>query len=128
MPEMATYNIPKTQTARLTAAAVARGLRLTTASTGLCSVSNSLTVRGEHVALTAGAASGVVAVAPIQSGGSAPFISDGAGAIAVGDPIYCALAGKVSTTSTNATLLGRALTAAAATDGLLVVVQIESSL
>lgn len=52
--------------------------------------------------------------------------SDGTGAIAVGDLIYTAASGQVSTTSTNAKLIGRALTAATATAGA--IVEIETTL
>lgn len=128
MAEMATYNIAKTTTARLTAAAVVRGLRLTRAATTDLASAAAIGVRGDCVALTAGAASGVIAVCPLQGPGSVPVVSDGTGAIAIGDTVYSAAAGKVSGTATNAVLIGKARTAAAATDGILFVVELENPL
>ena len=124
MASPACYNIPITKSVTVTAVAVSRGARLTLASTGTAAAS-AATVRGDYVALQDIPASGIGLVAPIESGGSVPLIPDGA--IAIGDAVYSAASGKVSTTSTNAVLIGKAVQASSG-DGVLFAAELKSAL
>lgn len=99
----------------LSAVAVVRGARLTLASTSLCAAS-AIGVRGDYVAVQAGAASETIAAVPLQLGCVVPMLASEA--IAVGDAVYSAAAGKVSKTSGGAILLGKAVQAASG-DGIL---------
>lgn len=108
-----------------TSVAQARGLRVTFDSTGTTSAA-AIGVRGDYITAQAIAASGVGAAVSPQAGIIVPVISNGGGAIAVGDTIYSAASGKTSTTSTSAVLLGKAVTAAAATDGVLYEVLLQN--
>lgn len=116
MAELACYTNAPLTSIRLTASAVARGLRVSMASTGLCAVAAS-TVRGDYVMSQAGAASqnDVAAFQP-QAGGITPYVADGA--ISIGDTIYSAASGKVGKTSTSTVIIGIANTAASG-DGIL---------
>lgn len=110
MAELAAYtNAPKFS-ATLTAVAVVRGVRLTMDSSNLYSVS-AISVRGDLVASVAGAASECIACYSLQTGSIVAMVANEA--IAVGDDVFSAAIGKVSTTSGGgAVLLGKANTAA----------------
>jgi len=100
----------------LSAVAVVRGARLTLAATSLCAAS-AIGVRGDYVAVQAGAASETIAAVPLQLGCVVPMLASEA--IAVGDDVLSAASGKVSTTTGGgAVLLGKAATAASG-DGVL---------
>jgi len=68
MAELATYLGVEPQTARLTAVAVARGVRLALDSSGTSAVTGANTIRGDYVSLQAGAASDVILVTNMQDG------------------------------------------------------------
>ncbi len=68
MAELATTIGIKPQTARLTAVAVARGVRLALDSSGTCAVTGANTIRGDYVTLQSGVASEVIAVTNMQDG------------------------------------------------------------
>lgn len=107
----------------LSAVAVARGIRVTLASTGLCAAS-AISERGDYVTVAAGAASATVAAVPLQLGCIVPMTASEA--ITLGDPIYSAATGLVSKTSGGgAVLLGKANTAASGT-GVLFEVLLEN--
>jgi len=101
-----------------TAAAIARGIRVTLDSSQVVSAAAS-TVRGDFVAATAVAASGTGAFVPLQAGAIVPVVTDGVSAVAVNDTIYSAASGKVGKVSTGTVILGKAVTACASTDGVL---------
>lgn len=120
MADMATYIGVTPVTAKLSAVAVARGVRLTLASTGLCAVSAS-TERGEYVTLREGAASEVIPVAVSGTPAKVPALASEA--VAIGDAAYSAANGKFSKTATSAVLMGK-WTMAASGDGVLGEVQL----
>lgn len=101
-----------------TAAAIARGIRVTLDSSQVVSAAAS-TVRGDFVAATALAASSTGAFVPLQMGSIVPMVTDGVSAFAVNDTVYSAASGKVGKVSTSTVILGKAMTAAASTDGVL---------
>lgn len=68
MAELATELGIQPQTRKLTAVAVVRGVRLQLDSNDLVAVTGANTIRGDFVALQAGAASEFIAVAPMQDG------------------------------------------------------------
>ena len=109
MAELAAYTNAPLTTAINSAVAIARGVRVALASTGLVAAAAS-TVRGDYVASQAVAASTPAAYFQPQAGGIVPMLADGA--IAVGDTIYSAASGKVGLTSTGAVIIGKANTAA----------------
>ncbi len=115
MAELAAYTNAPLTTVIPSAVAVARGIRLSLASTGLVAAAAS-TVRGEYVSSQAAAASEPLAAFQPQSGGITPYVADGA--IAVGDTVYSAASGKVGLTSTSTVIIGKANTAASG-DGIL---------
>jgi len=115
MAELATLQGVNLFSVNLTAAAVARGLRLVQDSSNTYSAAGS-TVRGDAVAAVAGAASATIAAIPLQSSGIIPVIASGA--VTAGDLIYSAASGKVGTSSSSTVLLGKAVTAASG-DGVL---------
>lgn len=124
MAELAAYTGANLFTATATSTAIARGIRVSLASTGLVAAAAS-TVRGDYVASQAVAASGVAAFFPIQPGGIVPMVGDGA--LAVGDTIYSAASGKVGATSTSTVIIGKANTACSG-DGVLFEVLINNPL
>lgn len=97
-----------------TATAIARGTRVTLDSSQVVSAAAS-TVRGDFIAAGPVAASGTGAFVPLQSGAIVPVLTDGVSAIAVGDTIYSAAAGRVGKVSTSTVILGKAVTAAIST-------------
>jgi len=120
MADIATYIAVDPRTITLTAVAVARGLRVTRNSSGLCAVADA-TTRGDYMTLRDGVASEAI---PAQSmAGPAEVPAVASEAVVVGDPAYAAAAGKTSKTSTNAALVGR-WTQAASGDGVLGAVQL----
>ena len=68
MAELATYLGVQPQTRILTGVAVVRGVRLALDSSGTVAVTGANTIRGDFVALAAGAASQPIPVADMQSG------------------------------------------------------------
>lgn len=68
MAELACTIGIKPQTARLTAVAVVRGVRLTLDSSGTSAVTGANTIRGDYVTLQSGIASEVIAVTAMQDG------------------------------------------------------------
>jgi len=115
MAELATYmgEVPKTITP--TNVALARGVRVTRNSSGLCAVTSAAT-RGDYVTLREAAASEPVAAVPAGTPCKVPALASEAAA--VGDLAYSAASGKFSITSTNAVVMGR-WTLAASGDGVL---------
>lgn len=110
MAELAAYTNAPGFTIHLTAASVARGLRLTMDSSNTYSAS-AIGVRGDMVASQAGAASEYIDGFSTQVGSIVPMIANEA--IAVGGAVYSAAVGKVSTTSGGGAIyLGKANTAA----------------
>ncbi len=102
MAEMATYR-GVTPVTILANAALGRGLRVTLNSAGSCDVQDASAI-GTYVTLAAIEAGKTGPAINIASGVKVPMVA--AGATAVGDPAYTAAAGKFSSTSTNATLIG----------------------
>lgn len=115
MAELATYIGVTPVSTPLSAVAVARGVRVTRASTGLFAVADA-TIRGDRVTLRSGDASEVIPAVPAGTPAKVPALASEA--VAVGDLAYSAAAGKFSKTSTNAVLMGR-WTLAATGDGVL---------
>lgn len=68
MAELSTEIGAIPQTVKLTAVAVLRGVRLALDSSGTCAVTGANTIRGDYVALQAGAASEYIQVTSMQSG------------------------------------------------------------
>jgi len=124
MAELAAYTNAPQYTVIPSAVAVARGERLSLASTGLVASAAS-TVRGDYVAAQAAAASEPLAAFALQAGSIVPMIA--AEAIAIGDTIYSAASGKVALTSTSTVIVGKANTAASG-DGILFEVILENPL
>jgi len=122
MAELAPYAGANLLSFNSTNAAIARGARVVLDSSQTVSAAGA-TVRGEGVAMYAGAALAPLAVGVFQSGGVLPCIGDAA--IAINTAVYSAASGKVSATSTNAVLIGKAFTACTA-DGTLFSVLIEN--
>ncbi len=123
MAELAAYTNAPGFTAHLTAASVARGIRLTMDSSNTYSAS-AISVRGDVVSAQAGAASEFIDVFSLQNGSIVPMTASEA--IVVGDAIYSAATGLVSKTSGGgAVLLGKANTAASGT-GILFEVLLEN--
>lgn len=121
MATVATTIIPLQRTVKATNAAIARGLRLSLDSSGTVSAA-AIGVRGDYVALIDIAANTYGLAAPTAAGGSLPVLFSGTAN--VGDLVYSAATGLVSTTSTNAVLMGRAKQAA--TNAALSVIELES--
>lgn len=119
MANAATYNIPLKQTVQATSAAIPRGTRVTLNSSGLVAASGD-DERGDYVTLQDIPADGYGQAAPIQACGSVPIILSGTAV--VGDALYSAASGQVSTVSTDTVLVGKARTAGANTN--LVTVQL----
>lgn len=115
MAELATYLGITPKTITLTNVAVARGLRVTRNSSGLCAVEG-ITARGDYVTLADGVASEAISACP--AGTPAKVAAVASEATVVGDLAYSAASGKFSKTSTNAVLMGR-WTLAASADGVL---------
>lgn len=116
MAELAAYTNAPLFTVIPTAVAVARGIRVTLDSSGTVAAS-AIGVRGDFVASQDAAASEPFAAFALQNGQIIPMVANEA--IAVGDDVYSAASGKVSTTSGGgAVLLGKANTAASG-DGIL---------
>lgn len=103
MAELASEHGLSPITVQLTAAAVARGLRLSLQANGLCSVADN-TVRGDFITLQDIPASGFGLAQPMASGAVAALSSE---ACAVGDAAYATTGGKTSKTSTGAAVVGR---------------------
>lgn len=123
MAELAAYTNAPLFTVIPTAVAVARGARVTVDSSRTVAASD-IGVRGDFVAMVAAAASQPFAAASLQTGSIVPMLASEA--IAVGDDVYSAASGKVSTTSGGgAVLLGKAMTAASG-DGILFEVLLEN--
>lgn len=123
MAELAAYTNAPAFTAIPSAVAVARGIRVTLASTGLVAAS-AISERGDYVTANACAASEPVACFSLQTGSIVPMTASEA--IAIADPIYSAATGLVSKTSGGgAVLLGKAVTAATGT-GILFEVLLEN--
>lgn len=105
------------------AVAVARGIRVTLASTGLVAAS-AISERGDFVSAVAAAVSEPFAAYSLQAGSIVPMTASEA--IAIADPIYSAATGLVSKTSGGgAVLLGKAVSAASGT-GILFEVLLEN--
>jgi hypothetical protein len=121
MATVATTIIPLQRTVKATNVAITRGLRLSLDSSGTVSAA-AIGVRGDYIALQDIAASTYGLAAPTAAGGSIPV--NFSGTANVGDLVYSAAAGQVSTTSTNAVLMGRAKQAA--TNAALSVIELES--
>lgn len=102
MADFATYIGVTPVSVKLSAAAVARGVRLTLASTGLCAVS-ALAERGEFVSLREGAASEVIP--GVASGTPAKVPAMASEAAAIGDLAYSAANGQFSKTAGGGALL-----------------------
>ncbi len=124
MAELAAYSASPLLSYQNSAVAIARGIRVSLASTGLVAAAAS-TVRGEGVASAALAASVTGAYFPLQNSAIVPMVADGA--ISIGDTIYSAASGKVGTTSTGAVIMGKANTAASG-DGILFEVIVNNPL
>jgi hypothetical protein len=107
-------------TVTLTAVAVARGLRVTRNSSGLCAVQDA-SARGDYVTLRDGVASEAIPAAASGTPAKVPAVASEA--VAVGDLAYSAAGGKFSKTSASAVLMGR-WTQAASGDGVLGEVQL----
>lgn len=106
---MTSYVGIQPRTVNITSTAVARGVRLTRASTGLSAVADAAT-RGEYVTLTAAAASEPVACAAMESGGKVPALTaDGLtnDTTAIGETAYAAAGGLFSNVSTSAAVVGK---------------------
>lgn len=124
MAELAAYTNAPLFTTIATNVAQARGIRVVLDSSGTTSVADA-TVRGDFVTSQAIAASGVGAAFSAQAGSIVPMLAGGV--IAVADAVYSAAAGKVTTTSTNAVLVGTAVLAASG-DGVLCEVLLQNPL
>lgn len=124
MADLASYTNAPLFTVIPSAVAVARGIRVALASTGLVAAAAS-TVRGDFVSSQAAAASAPFAAFGLQPGGIVPMVADGA--IVIGDTIYSAASGKVGLTSTGAVIVGKANTAASG-DGILFEVIVNNPL
>lgn len=122
MAELAAYTNAPLFTATPTAVAVVRGCRYTMDASGLYALS-AIGVRGDFVASSSAAASAPFAAFSLQNGSIVPMLA--AGVMAVGDPVYSAASGLVSSTSTSAVLLGKANTAASGS-GILFEVLLEN--
>lgn len=120
MAEIATYLGVTPITGTLTAAAVARGLRVTRNSSNLFAVQD-ISARGDAVTLRDGVASEAIPICPSGTPAKVPAVASEA--VAIGDLAYSAAGGKFSKTSTNAVLMGR-WTLAASGDGVLGEVQL----
>lgn len=120
MAEIATYINATPRTILLTAAAVARGLRVIRSSTGACAVADA-TARGDYMTLDDIPASSYGRGQSMSGPAEVPAVASEA--VVVGDLAYAAAAGKTSKTSTNAALVGR-WTQAASADGVLGTVQL----
>lgn len=124
MAEMASYLAIEPVTIKLTAVAVARGVRVAFDTSGTCAVAPANT-RGEFVTATAGAASEFIMAFPIACGGKVPALASEA--TTVGALAYCAAGGKFSVTSASSVPVGK-WTQAASGDGVLGEVQLFSIL
>ena len=120
MADFATYIGVTPVSAKLTAVAVARGVRLVRDSSGTHAVADA-TIRGDVVTIREGVASEVIPVCPAGTPAKVPALASEA--TLVGDLAYAAASGKFSKTSTNAALMGR-WTLAASADGVLGEVQL----
>lgn len=110
MAELAAYTNAPTFTVIPTAVAIVRGARVTLDSSGTVAVS-AIGVRGDYAVAVAAAASQPVSAFSLQTGSIIPMVASEA--IAIGDDVFSAAIGKVSTTSGGgAVLLGKANTAA----------------
>lgn len=122
MAELAAYTNAPLFTAIPTAVAVVRGARYTLDASGTVALS-AIGVRGDFVASQTAAASEPFAAFSLQNGSIIPMLATGA--LAVGDTVYSAASGTVSSTSTSAVLLGKAVTAASGS-GILFEVLLEN--
>ncbi len=122
MANVATNIIPLQKTITLTAAAVARGLRVTLNSSGLCAIS-AIGVRGDYITLEDIPASGTGLAAPINAGGSITVLA-GEASCDRGDAAYSMASGLTGVTTTNAVLMGKWLQTTAS--GALGVIELAS--
>jgi len=120
MAELATYIGETSVTVTPTNVALARGVRVVRASTGLVAVAD-ITQRGDYVTLRAMEASEPGPAQPATGPAKVPALASEAAT--VGALAYSAAAGKFSVTSTNAVVMGR-WTLAASGDGVLGEVQL----
>lgn len=104
MADLCTYMGETPVSITLTAASVARGLRVTRNSSGLCAVQDA-TARGDYVTLRDGAASEVVIGVPSGTPAKVPALTTVA--VNVGDLAYSATGGQFTNVSTSAVLMGR---------------------
>lgn len=109
MAEMTSYVGIQPRTVIPSAVALARGVRVVRASTGLVAVTDAAT-RGEYVTLTSCAASEPVATAAMESGGKVPALAAASmtnGTTAIGETAYAAASGLFSNVSTSAAVVGK---------------------
>lgn len=111
MPDAASYCGIETRTIQLSAAAIARGVRVVRNSSGLFTAAGATAaLRGEFVTMQAGAASEFIAAAAMQSGGKVPMLCAASmtnGTTAIGEIAYAAANGLVSNVSTSAAVVGK---------------------
>jgi hypothetical protein len=113
MATQATYVGIVPRTAIPSAVAIARGIRVTIATTTGLVAASAIGVRGDYVTLTSCAASEPVSVASLQGGGKVPMVASED--TTIGAAAYSAADGKTSVTSGGgAILLGKWTTATAA--------------
>jgi hypothetical protein len=122
MATVATTQVSIQKTVTATAAAIARGTRVTLQANGLVSAS-AIGVRGDYITLQDIAASGTGVAVPIGAGGSVPVLA-GEASCDRGDAAYSMASGLAGVTSTNAVLLGKWLQTTA--NGALGVIEISS--
>ncbi len=116
MADMATYIGVTPVTARLGAAAVARGLRIVGDSSNLYTVAG-IGVRGDYITLRDGVAGEDVPVVSVGTPAKVPVVASEA--LVVGDLLYSAALGKTSKTAGGgAIVIGRCKMAASG-DGVL---------
>jgi hypothetical protein len=125
MAELAAAVGSQIYSVNLTAASVARAIRLTIDSSNTASAS-AIGVRGDYISAQAGAASETIGAYSMQNSGIVPATASEA--IVAGDLCYSAANGKVSKSSGGgAVIVGKANTAASG-DGVLfeLIVQIAA--
>lgn len=120
MADLSILEGPSISVTLSSAASAARGTRLTLASTGLYAAA-AIGVKGEAVTEYTIAASGSGTARLLNAPGTQIYQTTAA-VIAIGDPVYTAASGLVSSTSTSAVLLGVARTAVASPGGLVEVI------
>lgn len=122
MATVATNIVPLQVTVTATAAAIARGTRVTLNSSGLVAAS-AIGVRGDYITLQDIAASGIGLAAPIAAGGSVTVLA-GEASCDRGDAAYTMASGLTGITSSGAVLMGKWLQTTA--NGALGVIQLAS--